>query len=119
MISATHSDTRQMMRVLLDLWGYDVIEACGDEDTVNKAEDSHPELVLIDSSCKFEEDMKVVTRLKHSHLPQSVPVIVMSAYPQAEYQKSAFEHGASGHMVKPLDLDLLENYIETCLADVR
>lgn len=118
MISARHSDTRQMMHVLLDLWGYEVIEACSNDDAVDLAESRHPQLVLVDTSCKFEEDMEVVTRLRHSHLPPSVPVIVMSTYPQAEYQKAAFEHGASGHLVKPLDLDLLENYLETCLAEV-
>lgn len=119
MISSMHADTRQMMHILLDLWGYDVIEACNDDDAVNQAEESQPQLVLVDTTCSFNDDMKLVTRLRHSHLPPSTPLIVMSAYPQAEYQKAAFEHGASGQLVKPIDLELLENYLETCLSEVR
>jgi CheY-like chemotaxis protein len=115
MISGSHQDTRYMMRVLLEMWGYEVVEAAGDDETVRVAESARPELILVDTATKFEEDLKVVSSLRRSHVPASVPIIVLSGYPQADYQKAAFENGATGHLVKPLDLDLLESYLETCL----
>jgi DNA-binding response OmpR family regulator len=117
MISGTHNDTRYMMRVLLEMWGYEVIEAAGEVQTVRVAEAEHPELILVDTANQFEEDLKIVKSLRGSHVPASVPVIVLSGYPQADYQKAAFENGATGHLVKPLDLDLLEDYLETCLDE--
>jgi CheY-like chemotaxis protein len=116
MISGTHNDTRYMMRVLLEMWGYEVLEAAGEDETTRIAESEHPDLILVDTATKFEEDIKIVSRLRRSHVPASVPIIVLSGYPQADYQKAAFENGATGHLVKPLDLDVLEDYLETCLG---
>lgn len=115
MISGNHNDSRYMMHVLLEMWGYEVIEAAGEDETVRLAESEHPELILVDTHTQFEEDLKVVSCLRGSHLLTSIPIIVLSEYPQADYQKAAFEKGATGHLVKPLDLDLLESYLETCL----
>lgn len=115
MISGKYDDTRYMMRVLLEMWGFEVIEAAGDDESVRVAESAQPELILVDTATKFEEDISVVSRLRRSHVPPTVPIVVLSGYPQADYQKAAFENGATGHLVKPLDPDLLENYLETCL----
>lgn len=106
-----------MMHVLLEMWGYEVIEAADENETVCLAESEHPELILVDTNTKFEDDLEVVGCLRRSHLPASVPIIVLSGYPQADYQKAVFEKGATGHLVKPLDLDLLEHYLETCLDE--
>jgi response regulator RpfG family c-di-GMP phosphodiesterase len=119
MISGTQHDSRFMMRILLEMWGYEVIEADGEEETLRLAEELDPALVIVDTAVKFDEDVKVVSSIRHSRLAASVPVLVLSGYPQAEYQKAAFEHGATEHLVKPLDLDLLEGYLETCLDQVH
>jgi DNA-binding response OmpR family regulator len=108
-----------MMRVLLEMWGYEVVEADGEDESLRLAESEQPQLVLVDTASKFEEDLEVVDTIRHSNLPSTVPIIVLSGHPQADYQKAAFEHGATGHMLKPLDLDLLENYLESCLEKVH
>jgi CheY-like chemotaxis protein len=119
MISGTQQDTRYMMRVLLEMWGYEVVEADGEDETLRLAESVRPELVLVDTAAKFEEDLKVVDTIRHSNLPTTTPIIVLSGHPQADYQRAVFEHGANGHLVKPLDLDLLEEYLESCLEKVH
>lgn len=58
MISAAHADTRQMMHVLLDLRGYEVIQARGDGDTISRAEAERPQLVRVDTTSCFDEDTK-------------------------------------------------------------
>ena len=104
-----------MMRMLLEMWDYEVIEADGEDETMRLAENRHPALILVDTAIRFEDDMKMVSRLRRSRLATSVPIIVLSSYPQADYQKAAFENGATGHLIKPLDPDLLKNYMGTCL----
>ena len=115
MISGNNHDTRYMLRVLLEMWGYDAIEANGGDETLQLAETEHPQLILVDTSRTYDADLQVVRRIRQSDIPAAVPVIVLSGYSQSSYQKAAFEHGATGLLVKPLDLDLLENYLETCL----
>jgi len=117
LISGNNHDSRYMMHVLLEMWGFEVVEASCSDETVRIAETEHPQLILVDTANQFNEDLKIVNSLRHSHVPPSLPIIVLSGYPQADYQKAAFENGATGHLVKPLDLDLLENYLETCLDE--
>src|SRR5215470_14260006 len=77
MISGNHHDTRYMMRVLLEMWGFEVVEAAGRDETVKIAETERPQLILVDTATQFDEDLKVVSSLRHSHVPASVPIIVL------------------------------------------
>ena len=68
LVSGTHNDTRFMMRVLLEMWGYDVAEADGEEETVRMAESYLPNVILVDTSRLFDEDIKVVVELRVAKL---------------------------------------------------
>ena len=115
LISGTHHDTRFMMRVLLEMWGYEVAEADGEEETVTMAESYMPNVILVDTSRLFDEDIKVVSKLRIANIPQLLPIIVLSGFTQTKYQKAAMDHGATSMLAKPLDLDRLESYLETAL----
>jgi len=115
LVSGTQNDTRFMMKVLLEMWGYEVAEAIGISDTVERAESFAPDFVLVDTSRLFDQDIEVVSSLRGSKLRASVPVFVMSGFPQAAYLRSAMEHGATGLLVKPLDLEVLEGHLESAL----
>lgn len=113
LVSGTQNDTRFMMKVLLEMWGYEVAEANGISETVEQAETFAPDFVLVDTSRLFDQDIEVVSSLRGSKLGQSVPVFVMSGFSQSAYLKSALEHGATGLLVKPLDLDMLEKHLDS------
>ena len=118
MISATHNDTRAMIRILLEMWGYDVIEADGKAETVELAKNEHPGLILLDTTQRFADEVKVVSDIRSSDSLSSIPIIVMSARSPL-LKRSALEHGATGHLVKPIDLDLLQGCLDKCLDEVH
>jgi CheY-like chemotaxis protein len=115
LISGSHNDTRYMMRVLLEMWDYEVVEAEGEEETVRLAEGCFPNVILIDSSRLFDDDLKIVSRLRVSKVPHLIPIIVLSGYTQRRYQKAAIDRGATNFLAKPLDLDQLEICLEGAL----
>jgi response regulator RpfG family c-di-GMP phosphodiesterase len=115
LVSGTHHDTRFMMRVLLEMWGYEVAEADGEEETVRMAESYLPNVILVDTSRLFDEDIKVVSKLRIAKLPRLLPILVLSGFTQTKYQKAAKDHGATSLLAKPLDLDRLESFLETAL----
>jgi len=45
-----------------------------------------------------------------------VPVIMITAYGDAETRRKAFERGATGLLTKPIDFGLLRNEIDTMLG---
>jgi DNA-binding response OmpR family regulator len=115
MISGIHQDTRYMLRVLLQMWDYRVIEAEGPDETLKLANQEHPRVILLDTSLLFEDDLEVLRKIRSSHEVQSLPVIMLSGFPQMQYREAAFKNGASGLLVKPLDIDLLEGYLYDCI----
>ena len=114
-VSSSHNDTRYMMRVLLEMWGYEVVEADGEEGTVEAAEKFMPNAILVDTTRSFDEDLKIVSRLRVSSLLSRVPIFVLSGYTQAQNYRAAMDHGATNLLAKPLDLDLLESCLEAAL----
>ena len=105
-----------MMRVLLEMWGYRVFEARGEEETLQVAESADPEVILLDTSKLFFDDIEILTAIRRSRRLKQTPVIVLTGYSQPQYEQSARDHGASGFLVKPLDLDLLEGFLGTVAA---
>ena len=114
-VSSSHNDTRYMMRVLLEMWGYEVVEADGEEETVEAAERFMPNAILVDTTRSFDEDLKIVSRLRVSTLLKMVPIFVLSGFTQAQNYRAAIDHGATNLLAKPLDLDLLESSLEAAL----
>jgi CheY-like chemotaxis protein len=115
LISGSHNDTRFMMRVLLEMWGYEVVEADGEEETITAAESFMPNAILVDTTRSFDDDLKIVSRLRVSNLLRLVPIIVLSGFTQAQNYRAAMDHGATNLLAKPLDLDLLESCLEAAL----
>jgi|SRR6478672_1107901 CheY-like chemotaxis protein len=115
LVSGTHNDTRFMMRVLLEMWGYEVVEAEGEEETLQAAERFMPNAILVDTTRSFDDDLKIVSRLRVSSLLKLIPIIVLSGFTQKRYYTAAIDHGATSLLAKPLDLDLLESCLEAAL----
>lgn len=112
LISGSHHDTRFMMRVLVEMWGYEVVEADGEEETMRAAETFLPNAILIDTSRMFDEVLEIVSKLRNSKVSGSIPIIVLSGYTQAKYLTAAMDHGATSLLAKPIDLELLESCLE-------
>jgi CheY-like chemotaxis protein len=116
LVSSIHNDTRYMIRVLLEMWGYRVFEACGEEETLSVAESAEPEVILLDTSKLFFDDIEILSAIRRSRRLKRTPVIVLTGYAQPQYEQSARDHGASGFLVKPFDLDILAGFLGTAAA---
>lgn len=79
------------------------------------AEDRDPSLILILSDINMPGmsglDMLPKVRAEHPH----VPVIMITAYGDAETRRKAIERGATGLLTKPIDFALLRQQIDTRL----
>ena len=117
MISGIYCDTRYMLRVLLEMWGYRVMEAEGSNETLKYVRTRGLRMVILDTSLAFEDDLQVLREIRHSDIGGSVPVLVLTGFPQIRHRKAAFENGATGLLVKPMDLDLLEGYLEDFIGE--
>jgi CheY-like chemotaxis protein len=116
MVVGPNADTRYMLRVILEIWDYDVLEAETPDASITLGSSRHPSLILLDTTMHFTETLEDIRLLKQEDGLSDVPSVLISGFSQNTYREAALKNGASGFLVKPIDFDLLHEYIET-LAD--
>ena len=108
-------DNRFMMRRLLEMAGYRVIEAMNGEEAVKLARTESPHLILMDLSLPVIDGL-AATRLIRK-LPElgSIPIIAVSAHDTSDFQSEAIDAGCNSYVTKPIDFNELEELIAQLL----
>ena len=81
--------------------GFDVIEAEDGEEALVMAQDSLPDLVLLDWMLPHVSGLEVCRRLKSVKATRALPVIMLSARSEELDKVRGLETGADDYMVKP------------------
>lgn len=110
-------DNRFMMRRLLEMTGYRVVEAMNGEEAVKLAAKELPQLILMDLSLPVIDGL-AATRLIRK-LPElgNTPIIAVSAHDTSDFQSEALEAGCNSYITKPIDFNELEELIAQLLKE--
>jgi two-component system cell cycle response regulator DivK len=101
-------DSRFMMRRLLEMAGYNVLEATDGRQAVELAVEKHPSVILMDLSLPKLDGLSA-TREIRKHLECSdVPIVAVSAHDGPESRSEALAAGCNEYMTKPIDWDQLD-----------
>lgn len=96
--------TVQLISILLERRGYEVIKAYRAEDGLRKAYRTHPDLVLLDIMMPNMDGWEVCRRLREL---SDVPIIFLTARSEIRDVVKGLEMGADDYIVKPYDNDEL------------
>ncbi|NDJ86239.1 MAG: response regulator transcription factor [Chloroflexi bacterium] len=96
--------TVQLISILLERRGYEVIRAYRAEDGLRKAYRTHPDLVLLDIMMPNMDGWEVCRRLREL---SDVPIIFLTARSDVRDVVKGLEMGADDYIVKPYDNDEL------------
>lgn len=121
LVAEDNDDNRFVMKSLLELRGYRVIEASNGQEAVDVAAREKPDLILMDLKMPVLNGI-AATRCIRQHAEarvRSVPIIALSAYPPAQHCPVAIAAGCDDYVLKPIDYDRLESLIESLLARGR
>lgn len=105
-------DNRQMLKYLLEMWTYRVIEAADGLEAVSIAEKTRPDLVLMDVKLPKLDGFETTRRFRQSESLNRIPIIFTSGCAEEINRRTAADAGADGYLIKPLDFALLENTVE-------
>src|ERR1041385_773391 len=109
-------DNRFMMRRLLEMAGYRVVEAMNGEEAVTLAKSERPHLILMDLSLPVIDGLaatRLIRKLPHCG---STPIIAVSAHDTSDFQSEAIEAGCNSYVTKPIDFNDLEDLITQLLS---
>ena len=121
LLAEDDDDNRFVMKALLELRGYEVVEASNGQEAVELAGRAKPDLVLMDLKMPVLNGL-AATRSIRQHAKDDVrrvPIVALSAYDPAQHRTVAMAAGCDDYVLKPVDYDRLENLIESLLAERR
>ena len=104
-------DNRFMMRRLLELSGYAVIEATNGEEAVRLAEAKNPDLILMDLSLPLIDGLAATRLIRKLPNFDKTPIIAVSAHDTSDFLSEAIQAGCNSYITKPIDFNELEQLI--------
>jgi CheY-like chemotaxis protein len=103
LIAEDYEDTRYIMRLLLEMKGYSVIEAGDGEQAVRLALEERPDLIFMDLSMPVLDGWEATRQLRLREEMGATPIIGLSAYCTGDWQEGAIEAGCNDCIAKPVD----------------
>ena len=110
-------DNRFMMRRLLEMTGYHVVEAMNGEEAVKLAQTELPHLILMDLSLPVIDGLAATRLIRKLPGCDSTPIIAVSAHDTSDFQSEAIEAGCNTYVTKPIDFAELEDLIAGLLKE--
>jgi CheY-like chemotaxis protein len=104
-------DSRFMMRRLLEMDGYRVVEAKTGREAVEYAERECPDLILMDLSLPEVDGLTATKLIRRLERLCDTPIIALTAHDAAQFHEEAIEAGCNEYVTKPVDFDLLGSVI--------
>ena len=113
-------DNRAMLRLLLQRLKYRVIEAATAAEALSQAANNPVDIILTDVGLPDMHGVELVRRLRNGDgRLRDTPVIILSAFDEAEYGAEARRVGCSIFLKKPIDFETLSETIAALLKPRR
>ncbi len=109
-------DNRQMMKKLLELSGFQVVEATNGREAVEIAAKLKPQIILMDLSLPFIDGLAATRQIRDLPGMSEVPIVAVSAHDTADFHSHALDAGCNAYITKPIDFPELEQIVNSLLS---
>jgi two-component system cell cycle response regulator DivK len=115
MVVEDFEDNRFMMRRLLEMSGYRVLEAVNGQEAIEIARRELPQLILMDLSLPQLDGLAATRRIRQYADLREIPIVAVSAHDTADFHADALAAGCNDYVTKPIDFDQLEALLRRLL----
>ena len=119
LIAEDSADSREMMQLLLETRGYQVIAADDGMDALEVALSSRPDLLLLDLELPKLDGLSVTRSLRLDPKFKDVPIIILSGHDPSRFRQEALDAGCNDYLLKPINFDLLHELLDRMIDDAR
>lgn len=110
---------RLLVKRILSVEGYDVLEAEDGIEGIEVAKREYPDLILMDMNLPDVDGYEMTRRICDCADLASIPVVAMTANVMQGDREKTLEAGCVGYIPKPIDVDLLPEQIAGFLKAKR
>lgn len=107
--------SRRLVKRVLGSSGYEVFLASDGIEGVTLAQQTQPNLILMDINLPYLDGRVLTTRLKSNSSFRNTPIVALTANSSADNKKMALAAGCSGFLTKPIDVDEFPNQVSSYL----
>ena len=101
LVADDEPDIIRLVKFTLEHKGYEVVAVNDGETALRKAQEIHPDLILLDVMMPVLDGYEACQRLKDSDLTKDIPILMLSAKSQEKEIEAGIEAGAKGFVSKP------------------
>jgi PAS domain S-box-containing protein len=109
-------DGADSLGFLLKAAGHEVLIAYDGRTALRVAEERRPEVVLLDIGMPEVSGYDVARAIRREAWGRNMRLIALTGWGQAEHRRRSIEVGFDDHLVKPVELEMLENLLQMGIA---
>lgn len=116
LVAEDHPTSRELIEELLQGFGYDVVSACDGQEALDKVENHHPDLVVLDIQMPVLDGFSVLRQLRADARYADLPIVALSAYAMSGDREKGLDAGFDAYLTKPIDTMALREQLQALLA---
>jgi DNA-binding response OmpR family regulator len=117
LVADDDKDILQLLRLRLELLGYDVVQAANGVEALELAREQEPALAILDVMMPGLDGLEVTRQLRAGNSP--IPIILLTARIQESDVSAGLDAGADAYLGKPFDAAALREIVHDLLAVAR
>jgi two-component system, cell cycle response regulator DivK len=116
MVVEDYTDTREMLKLMLELKGCEVVEAADGREAVDYALGDGLSLILMDLNLPVMSGYEATREIVSSPGTRHIPVVAVSAQCSGERRQRALDAGCLECLEKPVDMRALDEVLHRYAA---
>jgi CheY-like chemotaxis protein len=93
----------KLVRSLLQIGKYSVLEAVDAESGIQLAQEHHPDLILMDIQLPGMDGLTATREIKNDPAAKDISVVALTSYAMQGDEEKARDAGCIGYIAKPID----------------
>ena len=115
LIAEDNAVNRELLRELLEMRGYAVVEACDGDEALRMIEQTQPDLLLLDIGMPVLDGFAVVRKIRENPRLASLPVVAVTAYAMQGDRERILNSNFDGYLSKPVNSRSLAEELDRLL----
>jgi CheY-like chemotaxis protein len=116
LIAEDNAVNRELLRELLEMRGYTVVEACDGEEALRMIEQTQPDLLLLDIGMPVLDGFAVVRKIRENPRLAPLPVVAVTAYAMQGDREKILNSKFDGYLSKPVNSRSLAEELDRLLS---
>ncbi|HPZ07661.1 MAG TPA: response regulator [Candidatus Eremiobacteraeota bacterium] len=103
---------RKIIKVTLQQLGYESIEAVDGADSIEKALEHNPHIIIMDIMMPKMDGIEATLRIKNDSRTKHIPIIMLTAVLDSQAVLQSYDYGADHYLNKPFTREQLSKAIK-------